>query len=144
VSDGAGAASLHDDFRNVKNLRLQIATLCSTLRSIAARLRDGSLVVSDLRDDFDCRYQPDAIRLATAMKQCLASGDSWLIHIDDPFPPLINDLTDRISSGEPLLENPQLAAVQLETVVSILHRALFFTEKALTASPPQEQLRDGF
>jgi hypothetical protein len=111
---------------------------------MAARLRDGSLVVSDLRADFDCRYQPDAIRLATAMKQCLASGDSCLIHIDDPFPPLIRDRTDRISNGEPLLENPQLAAVQLETVVSILYRALFFTEKAFRASAPQEQSRDGF
>jgi hypothetical protein len=109
-----------DDPRNVDNLRLQTAALCSKLSGVATRLRDGSLDVADLRADFERRFQPDAIRLADAMRECLASGDSCLIPV-----------SDRINIGEPLLENPQIAAAQLEMIVSILRRALFFTERAL-------------
>jgi hypothetical protein len=120
----------HYDPQNVGVLRLQTGGLCSKLDELAARLRDGSLDVADLRVDFERLYQPDALGLADAMKEHLPDHDPRLIFVDRVGDQRRVDLSDMRSIASPLEKVALVASVQLQTIASILRK--------LAASVPEQ------
>ena len=119
-----------------QTLFLQTEARCSMLEELAGRLKDHTLKLEDLKEDFDRVHQPDAVALADTWSNHLPYDDPRFIYRERVGNLRRVDLSDMRTLQAPLAQSAEIAATQLRTMASILRKLAASPAEGTKNNPP--------